>query len=308
MRRAVRAHNHDMRRTLFVLLLAASAPAAAGPPSAESAAAALGALTGQAPAVPDAVPTPTSAPAPPSSWTGSFRVVYGPAAGAEAKKWKRILQKTKVLDQAAAGLTRQLYLSSDLVIEAKECGEANAWYDPGDRRITFCYDYPAEAARLLASRVEPASRARRLALGSVLHTFYHETGHALIDIYSLPAVGREEDAVDQFATLVLLSSDEGEAAAVAAAMEFLQGSSENRRLRFWDEHSFDKVRYYDTLCLIYGKDPAKHEDLVEQKILPKDRALRCEDEYRKLDAAWDKLLEPYLKPEAAGRAAGDAAR
>ncbi|MFI5347882.1 MAG: DUF4344 domain-containing metallopeptidase [Elusimicrobiota bacterium] len=291
-----------MRTALLLFLVLAALPAAAVSPS-ERALAEFAAATGQflPPSPQIAVPAPSPAPAPPSAWTGSFRIVYSSATSADSRRWKRILQKTRILDDAVAGLGRQLYLPADLVIEVKECGEANAWYDPDTRRITYCYDYVADAARLLKSRVEPASQVDRYALGSALHTLYHEVGHALIDIYGLPAVGREEDAVDQFATLVLLGNDAGEVAATTAALEFLQGWTEDRHLRFWDEHSFDKVRYYDTLCLIYGKDPEKNASMVTDKILPKDRAERCPAEYAKLDAAWDKLLAPYLKPEAAAR-------
>ena len=291
-----------MRSALLLALLCPALPAVAAS-SAERALAEFSTATGQTLPFPAqiSVPTPSPAAAPPSAWTGSFRIEYSSATGADARRWKRILQKTKILDDAIAGLGRQLYLPVDLVVEVKECGEANAWYDPETHRITYCYDYVAEAARLLKSRVEPGAQVDRFALGSALHTLYHEVGHALIDIYALPAVGREEDAVDQFATLVLLGNDAGEVAATTAALEFLQGGTEDPHLRFWDEHSFDHVRYYDTLCLIYGKDPEKNASMVTDKILPEERAVRCPAEYEKLDAAWDKLLAPYLKPEATVR-------
>jgi hypothetical protein len=146
-----------------------------------------------------------------------------------------------------------------------------------------------------------------LALGDAIHTLLHEVGHALIDIYSLPAVGREEDAVDQFATLTLLKSGEaGEIAAEIAAMQYLLSHKEAKKkgqpLAFWDEHSFDKQRYYDILCLIYGKDPEKRADMVPDK-LPAARAERCPAEYEKLDAAWDSLLAPHRKTAPSSSAA-----
>lgn len=284
-----------MRRAFLTALLAASVPAAAAP-SAERLLAAFAAATGQAvPPAPPAPAAPPSTPAPPSSWKGKVRVEYGPAKTRDSVKWRRILRSTKILDAAAARLTRRLYLPADLVIDATECGEANAWYDPATRRITFCYDYLTDASRLLAKQAKNAREADRMTLGSALHTFYHESGHALIDILGLPAVGREEDAVDQFATLTLLRDDATEVAASVAAMEFLEGAKAQKHPAFWDEHSFDKVRYYDTLCLIYGKDPEKNKEMVSDEGLPEDRAGRCQDEYQKLDAAWDKLLAPYLK-------------
>lgn len=227
---------------------------------------------------------------------GRFILVYGPAKTAQAKKWKKILQDSKIYDDNVRLLNTQLSLPFDLVIEAKQCNKPDAWYEPNEHKVYICYEELADAARLLKARVSPKSAADHMALGDATHTFYHELGHALIDIYNLPTTGREEDAVDQFATLVLLSSgEEGEVAAEIAAMQFLQSGTEDRSLPFSDEHSFDKQRYYDILCLIYGKDPDKHADMVSKKILPQERAERCQDEYQHLDAAWDTLLAPHLK-------------
>lgn len=37
---------------------------------------------------------------------------------------------------------------------------------------------------------------------------FHELGHAFISLYDLPITGREEDAVDQFAAILLAMGDE----------------------------------------------------------------------------------------------------
>jgi hypothetical protein len=249
--------------------------------------------------VPAAPPVARGAPVTPPPQTSAgpgLRLIYIPAKKAENKKYERLLRRSKIFEDNVETLNAQLALPIDLPIEVRECGEANAWYHPDEHKIVFCYEELADAARLLKARVEPASAADRLALGDALHTLYHELGHALIDIFQLPAVGREEDAADQFATLSLLGAgDGGEVAALVTAMQFLQSGTEDRHLPFWDEHSFDKQRYFDTLCLIYGKDPEKHKDLVGPKTLPAERAERCPDEYEKLDRAWDTLLAPHLK-------------
>ena len=62
---------------------------------------------------------------------------------------------------------------------------------------------------------------------------------------------------------------------------------------FWDEHSFDEVRFYNVSCLIFGSNPDVYMPLVTRGVLPKQRAVRCADEYKKTVASWDKLLEPY---------------
>jgi Putative metallopeptidase len=42
-------------------------------------------------------------------------------------------------------------------------------------------------------------------------------------------------------------------------------------------------------------DPDATGDVVAQGLLTEDRAERCADEYQKLDRAWSRLLDPYLK-------------
>src|SRR4029078_13036153 len=44
-------------------------------------------------------------------------------------------------------------------------------------------------------------------LSTTRFVLHHELGHALVDLLNLPVTGKEEDAVDQLATVVLLSSD-----------------------------------------------------------------------------------------------------
>lgn len=52
--------------------------------------------------------------------------------------------------------------------------------------------------------------------------FYHEVGHALVDVLELPITGKEEDAVDQLSTYVLVEdADGGEVAALDGAVAFL---------------------------------------------------------------------------------------
>src|SRR6185295_2240523 len=65
------------------------------------------------------------------------------------------------------------------------------------------------------------------AIAAMVFVFYHELGHALIDIYDLPVTGREEDAVDQLATVMLLETWDGEESelAMTASAEWFDSSA-----------------------------------------------------------------------------------
>jgi Putative metallopeptidase len=54
-------------------------------------------------------------------------------------------------------------------------------------------------------------------------------------------------------------------------------------------------RFFNIVCWVYGQNPEKYSPMVKQGVLPEERAVRCEDEYRQLAKSWSTLLAPYLK-------------
>lgn len=131
---------------------------------------------------------------------------------------------------------------------------------------------------------------------NVLATFYHELGHALIDVLQLPVLGREEDAADTLSTLLihdLWQEDAAVAMVYHTAGSFLAYASEAEGydIAYWDEHSLDMQRYYNMICLFYGANPDEREDLAVELELPADRAERCPDEFSLAYDSWGVMLE-----------------
>ena len=124
---------------------------------------------------------------------------------------------------------------------------------------------------------------------------FHEVGHALIDQWDLPVLGREEDAVDAFSTIVMTEIvDKGEfALAGADFFYYLAGTGHLKEVDFADEHSFDKQRAYSIACWVYGSDTKKFGYL--RSVLPAERRVRCADEYRRLKKAWFGFLKPHVR-------------
>ena len=188
-------------------------------------------------------------------------------------------------------LPKNIYLNFDT------CGEANAFYSPDTAEITFCYELIDQYAEEFKTVAKTQKEVDNMVEDTVIQTLFHEMGHCLIDVWDLPATGREEDAVDQLATVLMLDgSAEGQQSAINAALEF-EISSHNDKpgdMVFWDEHSFSKTRFFDMLCLVYGSNPTKNGNLIGPDLLPKERAVRCTTEWQRADHAWMKLLEPYI--------------
>jgi hypothetical protein len=51
-----------------------------------------------------------------------------------------LLKEAMVLERAAENILRQFSLPNPIIMRAKECEEANAFYDPASREIIFCYE------------------------------------------------------------------------------------------------------------------------------------------------------------------------
>jgi hypothetical protein len=126
----------------------------------------------------------------------------------------------------------------------------------------------------------------------------HEMGHALVDELNIPITGREEDSVDNLATVILvdgLGTDGGDVALDFADFFGLlqKDPTQLQAVDFWDEHSLDAQRANDQTCLVYGSDPTSFGDL--QQFIPNSRLQRCPDEWAQARASWEKLLGPSLK-------------
>lgn len=232
--------------------------------------------------------------------TGDFVVQYGETKNEDYLELEAAFKETRLLEDTVKELNGEFALPTDVPVVLRECGEVNAFYDPEAGEISLCYELVEHYFEIFmadARTDEEQEEAATSVASATVFTFFHEMGHALIAIYDLPVTGREEDAVDQLATIVLLEGgEEGENAAIDGANSFVgEEEEEMDDLSFWDEHSLDEQRFYNILCWIYGKDSEGYQYLVEDETLPADRAERCPAEYDRMYRSWEALLAPYVK-------------
>ena len=141
-------------------------------------------------------------------------------------------------------------------------------------------------------------------LGGVLGVFFHEFGHGLIDIYSLPVTGREEDVVDEFSTMLLLfARDEGADFVpnliVGFADFFKRMGEHGGETPYWDEHTDSMVRFGNIVCLLYGSSPEEFQELANQLKMPERRQYFCRQDYKERRETWEKLLKDHLRENGA---------
>ena len=206
------------------------------------------------------------------------------------------LDEVALFERVCDRLEERFVLPRDLRVFHLGCGEANAFYDPEESRIRMCdelLDKVASVTRTAAQHTEQEVLVRVHSTWVLM--FLHEVGHAFIDIFELPVLGNEEDAVDKFAALLLINAGEASMARLAFDYYAELDKAPDTAPVIFDEHQLDLQRYYTGLCIVYGSDPALHADIVEQGFLSADRAGRCVGEYRKLLNDWTMLLGPRLR-------------
>jgi hypothetical protein len=242
---------------------------------------------------------------------GAFKLVYVPVKDQKLAHIEKLIKDSKLFDEVIDVSNKELILPVDLTVVFRECngkdenGEqedpTNAWYNPNNHSITMCYGLIQKSEDLFRDD-EKGDDLAEAVLGSTVWTFYHELGHALIDIYKIAHTGKEEDAADELSTYILINEggEAGEMAALNGAEDFYReaGESDLSEEQFADSHSLDKQRFYNIICLVYGSDTKKYASLTQGKdaILPEGRAEGCEQEYERVTKAWSNILGPHLKP------------
>ena len=224
---------------------------------------------------------------------GEFQIIYKPSPNELHQALQNFLKESGIFETIIKGLNNSgLVMRVDIPVIFQDCGFANAFYNPQNQSITMCHELVFEMATdFIELKKVTRKEGLKDAIFTSLFVFFHELGHALIDILSLPAVGKEEDSVDQFAALIFLNTEEPDVTinTVLNAAFWFGNSPE---IPAWDEHAPSDVRFFYLVCLIYGSDPNQYASLL--KILPQERADECPIEYKKIAASWEKLLLPHF--------------
>ncbi|MCJ2048758.1 DUF4344 domain-containing metallopeptidase [Methylobacterium sp. J-070] len=231
---------------------------------------------------------------------GTIRVVYEAPKKAVYREIYDTMRQRRVLERVGTiiGFVR---LPTRLTYRLKECaGELNAWYAPEDRSVTICYELIDSIVRVAPRTKSPAGVTRRDAIaGPVFQILLHESGHALFDLLHVPILGREEDAADQVASLILLHLSPADARMVVdgGAYFFATTAKEEPvdKGAFADVHGLSWQRFYNLTCMAYGSDRRRYRGIVAKGFLPKERAEGCEEEYDQVAFAFQKLIGPHLR-------------
>jgi hypothetical protein len=194
-------------------------------------------------------------------------------------------------------LKERIALPFDIQVVFEECGDPDSYYDEKTHEIGICYELIDAYYYVFSETLKERTARDEAAKGAIVSMFLHEVAHALIDGWDLPITGREEDAADQFSTLLLINGiPDGDEMALDGARSFklLADLQKDLEQDYSDPHSLDEQRFFNTICLVYGHRPEHYEYLIRNGTLPVERAFSCEEDYARLNKSWQRLLAPYL--------------
>ena len=228
---------------------------------------------------------------------GQIRVEYETAHTPFYQAVSETLQQDQGFEAEAKGLSQALALPRDITVSFQECGIDVTSYDASASLIVMCYEL-LEGFRkdFVSSKTMAPENAPDRAIDAGKFVLLHEIGHALIHDWNLPVLGREEDAADQFAT-VLLSFGGGDRSrlAWAAALQLLVASEQQPDQSFvWDQHSSPLRRFQSIACLSYGSNPTEYSDLPET-IVPASQRDQCVADFQQTSQSWGQLLRPHIR-------------
>ncbi|WP_299688922.1 DUF4344 domain-containing metallopeptidase [uncultured Tateyamaria sp.] len=139
----------------------------------------------------------------------------------------------------------------------------------------------------------------RFVAANLLSVFYHELGHAMIDVLGLPVFGQEEDAADVASILMIdtfYEEDVAQDLAYDAAFGFWAEAELGADAIYWDVHGPDEQRFFNTVCLFYGANPQARDGFAADMGLPEERADTCPEEYDLAMDSWGAVMDEIAGP------------
>ena len=208
----------------------------------------------------------------------------------------KALKNKNAMNDIVEDFNNTIKLPNDIEVIFSECDEENAFYNPETKKITVCYELIRKYVDLSDQKISLSEKIQQATTFSMLH----ELGHALVDQLEIPITGKEENAVDEFALMMLLDSDNDKAIdnAVEGVLQFYYDSLDEENVNLTDVHAPNKERYFDLLTLYIGSNEiADMKSWIgnEEDQLSPERAEGARAEYQQKRNSWDKLLREFYK-------------
>ena len=152
----------------------------------------------------------------------------------------------------------------------------------------------------IAQEASSEDAATAFVLNNSTYVLYHEIGHLFVGEFGIPILGKEEDAADNVATLLLLAAeaDEADYALIDSADGWFlsDAASEDEAYEdaeFYGEHSLDVQRAFQIVCLMVGSNAEMFGDIATEIGMDEERQQSCEFDYAQSAQSWEAVLAPF---------------
>ena len=233
---------------------------------------------------------------------GEVDVSFEDAQDQQNALGRKLLNAGGAMTGLAEILSETFELPEDLTVRGVNGFGPGPFYNPRDKSITYPYLFSTLVYNTLGE-LNPNWSQYRLGqgVGAVNSmVFEHEFAHALIDIYDLPVLGREEDAADDLAVLLLIPA-KGGAQFVSDSASFWAALSNRQRVPqlsdYADVHSFDLQRAFTMLCLLAGSSKEHFQEVAAMRVLPDSRLAGCRAEFEQKAQSYEDVLDPHVSQE-----------
>ena len=191
-----------------------------------------------------------------------------------------------------------LRLPRKLTVKTAQCGPNPAPYAPGGP-VVVCYEALDQVAKLVAQHSRDPAYQQTLIYGAFIETVLHQMALAIFDTLGVPVWGREYDAADRLAALIMTQFGEDVMrTTIESTTQIFQWSDKTWTGRdFASVASPDAQRFYNYLCVAYAASPYDYGYLVRGGTLPSERADRCDGEYQQIKKAFNLRIMPYVDPD-----------
>jgi hypothetical protein len=215
----------------------------------------------------------------------------------EALKRRRVLERLQ-------GFLTPLRLPKELTIRLAQCGAETMPYRSGGP-VTICYEMVQRIVDVTAQHTKDPDEQALIMDGTFIEAVLHEVAQAIFDLLQVPVWGRENDAADRLAALVMMQfGDRLALTTIIGTAKFFEYSKHAwTGGDFAVEESPEAQRFYNYLCIAYGGDPITFEFLEPRPgpsrmtRLPERRAGRCAREYDQVRHAFDQRIMPFVDPD-----------
>jgi len=236
--------------------------------------------------------------------TNQFTVEYVPPTDKKHTKIYDVARQRQLLEKVQAFLS-PLYLPNPVKLQIKGCdGVVNAHF--WQNVISVCYEYFDWILQNTPKEKRVGVSPHDAMIGPTVDVFLHEAGHAIFQLLDIPLLGSEEDGADYIATFLTLQFPDDDARRLIVGSTLVFGADAQKEqgrapalADYADRHSLPAKRYFNRLCMAYGKDPKMYADAIARGKLTKSRASHCSYEYAYISDAFRRLIGPYIDQDLA---------